>query len=866
MEIKYQKISFKGQLMSIALLIFVLLMVSSLVTLVIIEVGYDGISQSSIIASSSSNYGTMLSQNAKTFAYGSGTTALNTLFKYEYNVSLRKTNFITNFSEYLQYLIVNGSLPNVAKGSAAANTLQRMMGNATLASYNAVVSSATGFGSKSITVYESKPYIYQKNPYSIAIKYNEYVNINASTGSFAFAIPVNVSIPLNGTPDLFYAQQGIYRTIRPGNLNGLVSLIGNSYASSGNTLGYVYGTIYVLPYSSTCASITSQIGTPPYNSQLIIADSNQVAISGCTSYGGFISSNTISAQPMPYLSTTSTLFNYLQTGQHVLLYGPSLAILNLTNLIDNVSSGSYFSSPFAPSFSQRASGNIQQQSSSGIFTLSGIARRQAAQFNGATSNIITSPIPTSISTLTVNVWVYPTNSAGDRGIVGQGDSGTNSWELKTFGGSGYDFALYGTLDGSFTPINLNQWQMLTATYNFGMLKLYVNGKMVNSYSVSGSPSLQTNLPLYFGVAPGDTAPINFNGLISNAQIYNGVLSNMQIYNLYQQGIEALPASNTGLLAWWPLNGNPNDYSGEGYNGGANQVTYGLLPYYTRDSALGGNATTTVSAIPGLGNCNTAAQCNSNSLQHLYLSNAPLSLGSSSITAAQFNGQNSYESISSSKLGLSAGSQLTITAWVYPTNSNEGAIISQTSPGILFSMSSTQINFWANVNNAQSTITYAVPQNNWVFMAVTYSDSSGAVTYYVNGIPVGTGSLATNQMSASTQSYLGTNADSNRFLGGDLANVQFYNSVLSSSAIKSLYLGGMSASPLLSNVIGWWPLNGNANDYSGGGSNGVPTNVAYQYVGQSIASSASTSNVVPIMPPLGESVNGGWQTFGFGSPP
>ena len=373
MEIKGKKIIFKGQLMSIAILIFVLLMVSSLITLVIIGVGYDGISQSSIIASSSSNYGAMLSQNAKVFAYGSGTTALNTLFKYEYNVSLRKTNFITNFSEYMQYLMVNGSLPNVAKGSAAANTLQRMMGNATLASYNAVVSSATGFGSKSITVYESKLYIYQKDPYSIAIKYNEYVNINASTGSFAFTIPVNVSIPLNGTPDLFYAQQGIYRTIKPGNLNDLISLIGNSYASSGNTMGYVYGTVYVLPYSSTCSNILSPLNTQPYESQLIIADSNAPAISGCTSYGGFISSNTISAQPMPYLSTSSSSFNYLQTGQHVLLYGPSLAIFNITNLIDNVSSGSYFTSPFAPSFSQRASGNIQQQSSSGIFTLSGIA-------------------------------------------------------------------------------------------------------------------------------------------------------------------------------------------------------------------------------------------------------------------------------------------------------------------------------------------------------------------------------------------------------------------------------------------------------------------------------------------------------------
>ena len=90
MEIIGKQKRFKGQLMSIAALIFVLLMVSSLITLVIVGIGYDGISQSSIIASSSTNYGATLAQNANTFAYSSGTAALNTLFNYEYNVSLRK--------------------------------------------------------------------------------------------------------------------------------------------------------------------------------------------------------------------------------------------------------------------------------------------------------------------------------------------------------------------------------------------------------------------------------------------------------------------------------------------------------------------------------------------------------------------------------------------------------------------------------------------------------------------------------------------------------------------------------------------------------------------------------------------------------
>ncbi|MEM0201797.1 MAG: hypothetical protein QXR73_01295 [Candidatus Micrarchaeaceae archaeon] len=31
---------------------------------------------------------------------------------------------------------------------------------------------------------------------------------------------------------------------------------------------------------------------------------------------------------------------------------------------------------------------------------------------------------------------------------------------------------------------------------------------------------------------------------------------------------------------------------------------------------------------------------------------------------------------------------------------------------------------------------------------------------------------------------------------------------------------------LQNLVGWWPLNGNANDYSGNGNNGVPSNVMF----------------------------------------
>ncbi|MGC9010526.1 MAG: hypothetical protein ACP5JN_00005, partial [Candidatus Micrarchaeia archaeon] len=63
--------------------------------------------------------------------------------------------------------------------------------------------------------------------------------------------------------------------------------------------------------------------------------------------------------------------------------------------------------------------------------------------------------------------------------------------------------------------------------------------------------------------------------------------------------------------------------------------------------------------------------------------------------------------------------------------------------------------------------------------------------------------------------------------GSIANVQIYNTSLSANDIQALYQEGIGGAPIdLQNLVAWWPLNGNANDYSGNGNNGVPTNVMF----------------------------------------
>ena len=64
-------------------------------------------------------------------------------------------------------------------------------------------------------------------------------------------------------------------------------------------------------------------------------------------------------------------------------------------------------------------------------------------------------------------------------------------------------------------------------------------------------------------------------------------------------------------------------------------------------------------------------------------------------------------------------------------------------------------------------------------------------------------------------------------GTSVAFAQIYNTSLSSSQINQLYHEGIINIPESNaGLAGWYPLNGNANDYSGYNNNGVPTNVVY----------------------------------------
>jgi hypothetical protein len=79
-----------------------------------------------------------------------------------------------------------------------------------------------------------------------------------------------------------------------------------------------------------------------------------------------------------------------------------------------------------------------------------------------------------------------------------------------------------------------EWNHVVATYDGSQMKIYINGRLAGSYSVSGTITPNTQV-LTIGAEPGGGGYV-FNGTIDEARIYNRALSEEEIKLLYEQGI------------------------------------------------------------------------------------------------------------------------------------------------------------------------------------------------------------------------------------------------------------------------------------------------------------------------------------------
>lgn len=115
----------------------------------------------------------------------------------------------------------------------------------------------------------------------------------------------------------------------------------------------------------------------------------------------------------------------------------------------------------------------------------------------------------------------------------------------------------------------------------------------------------------------------------------------------------------------------------------------------------------------------------------------------------------------------------------------------------------------------------IPKGQWMFLAMEYNgfDISGYLV--LNGKAYySSGSTVPFAIPAHSSTLLASPWN------GTMTNIQLYNTSLSQNDLYALYDEGLGGTPIkLQYLVGWWPLNGNLNDYSGNQNNGYAYNSA-----------------------------------------
>ncbi len=196
---------------------------------------------------------------------------------------------------------------------------------------------------------------------------------------------------------------------------------------------------------------------------------------------------------------------------------------------------------------------------------------------------------------------------------------------------------------------------------------------------------------------------------------------------------------------------------------------------------------------------------------------------------------STSSINITSAGPFADSAFTVTVWIKtPGNGGNNAIISSYNGGsynILyagenFSNGPYPTNAMRTFGASADIYTGDVKElvnGRWHFIALTVSNS-GALVAFFDGIQNATGSGAA--IFVGRTEYIGAiGPGPSQYFIGKIADLAVYKTVLTPAQVLSLYNEGLGGPPLPNSELNsWWPLDGNANDYSGNNNNGVATNV------------------------------------------
>jgi hypothetical protein len=257
----------------------------------------------------------------------------------------------------------------------------------------------------------------------------------------------------------------------------------------------------------------------------------------------------------------------------------------------------------------------------------------------------------------------------------------------------------------------------------------------------------------------------------------------------RQGAVGDVALQKGLVGWWKFDGGLKDATPGSHNDSyAGTTTYGV-----DRKGVGGKAL----ALDGTTNFGTVSDFDYHVMRQGYES-ASWTMS----VWAKASGANTSETLLVGRDGCHGG----IYTW---------------SGGYAFAIKTNAC--WTG---AQA-ITYTPAEmTDWHLLTGVYA--GGAMTFYVDGVSVGTATFTSTFDAYTTTLRLGGSGSSGWFYNGSMDDVRVYDRALSGPEVTALYNtsnSGTTVSGGGKGMVGWWKFDGNARDSSPRGNNGAVNGAA-----------------------------------------
>ena len=371
--------------------------------------------------------------------------------------------------------------------------------------------------------------------------------------------------------------------------------------------------------------------------------------------------------------------------------------------------------------------------------------------------------PSVTNKVSVSAWVKFSNITGSQAIVGRWGTSPVAYILYKDAANNIIWNINNnantTVQYPFTTIKKNTWYHIVGTCDNQSVTLYINDIEVGK---SAGVTVITHPTENLTIGNESSGPSPFQGVIDDIRIYNRALSKSNVDSIYLEHGWDSPMS--GLVAYFPFNGNTKDLSVNGNDGKARNASFVTDRFGKLNAACFLNLDTVVCAdknIPA-GNKSRSFSC-------------------------------WYYSDEAQLPGVGAGSLI----WYGNETTNNNQHLSVTSGFLRYGGYNNDVDYVATT-----------PIGKWMHVVTTYNGTTASI--YVNSKLVAT----------DTKVDWNTVLNGKLFIGRELKNakiddIRIYSRAIFQNEIDSLYHEG-GYEPLTNGLLAYYPFNANAKDESGNG--------------------------------------------------